>query len=340
MSRTPLLLGAAALAFPLISADPASLGHDLTPQFSEGQEITITQEMVLSFGLDDATAHMGEMEMIPEVPTVDMEMEMNVELTESILSVRDGKLAKLQRTHVEEAMSMTGEAGMQGQFQDFDESQEGPLQGRTIELTLGEDGWEAEDVTEDGGSLDEMGETLLSMATEKTHMEFMLPTRPVEVGGTWDVGVEMLAEMQRQMSVAASEDSESAAIMDMLEGLQDSIDFEAKGKLVSVDDGIAQIEWSMTAELVVDDLFSMVREVMDPDMMGELPESAEGSLELAMEMNGTGTFDLSLHQLTETNFEGEFALAGEMALNEQGMEIEASADASGTMEVAMTITVE
>lgn len=340
MSRTPLLVGAAVLALPLLSADPASLGHDLTPKFSEGQELTITQEMVLSFGLDDATAQMGEMEMIPEVPTVDMEMEMSGEMTESVLSVRDGKLAKLRRTHVEESMSMTGEAGMQGQFQDFDESQDGPLQGRTIELTLGEDGWEAEDVTEDGGSLDETGEAMLAMANEKTHMEYLLPSRPVEVGGTWDVGDEMLEAMTTAMAATSEDDSETAAMMDMLGGLKDSVDFDAKGKLVSVDDGIAQIEWKMTAELAIDDIFSMVREVMDPDMMGELPESAEGSLEMAMEMTGTGTFDLSVHQLTEANFEGEFALAAEMAMSEQGMEIEASADASGTMEMAQTISVE
>ena len=340
MSRTPLLVGAAVLALPLLSADPASLGHDLTPKFSEGQEITITQEMVLSFGLDDATAQMGEMEMIPEVPTVDLEMEMSGELSESILSVRDGKLAKFRRTHVEEAMSMTGEAGMQGQFQDFDESQDGPLQGRTIELSLGEDGWEAEDVTEDGGSLDEIGEAMLSVANEKSHMEYLLPSRPVEVGATWDLGEEMLAEMQRQLAIASAEDSETAALMGMIEGLGDSIDFDAKGKLVSVDDGIAQIEWKMTAELAIDDIFSMVREVMDPDMMGELPESAEGSLELAMEMTGTGSFDLSVHQLTESAFEGEFALAAEMAMSEQGMEIEASADASGTLEWTQTISVE
>ena len=340
MSRTTLLAGAAALALPLLSADPVGKGHDLTPKFSEGQELTIRSEVIATFGLDDATAQMGEMEMIPEVPTVDVEVEAINEVHETILSVRDGQLAKLRRTHVEEGFSATGEAGMQGQFQDFDESQEGPMQGRTFELTKTEDGWDTEDVTEDADSLDDVGEMVLALTNEKTHWEQLLPSRPVEVGGTWDVGAEMMEEMQRAMSVMASQDSEMAPLMGIVESLQENMEFEAKGKLVSVDDGMAKIEWNLEAELIIDDLFAIIREVMDPDMMGELPESAEGSLELAMEMTGDGVFDLSLHQLVESSLEGEFALAGEFALSEQGMEIQASADASGTMEINTSITVE
>ena len=82
-----------------------------------------------------AMVQMGEMEMIPEVPTVDIEVEAVQESTETILAVRDGSIAKLRRSHDEENFHVAGEVGMAGNFQDFDESEEGPLQGRTLELT-------------------------------------------------------------------------------------------------------------------------------------------------------------------------------------------------------------
>ena len=340
MSRTPLLVGAAALALPLLSADRVGQAHDLSPKFSEGQELTIRTEFVASFGLDDATAKMGEMELIPEVPTVDVEVEGINEYSETILGASNGAITKLRRTHVEENYSVTGEAGMQGQYQDFDESQEGPLSGRTLELTKTDEGWDVEDVTEDAGSLDEAGEMGLALTTEKTHMEQLLPSRPVEVGGTWDVGEAMFEEMQRVMSAAAAEDSEMAPMMGMVESLQESMEFEAKGKLVSVDDGMARIEWTLEAELIIDDLFGMVREVMDPDMAGEIPEDADGGLEFAVELTGTGVFDMEAHQLVEAALEGEFALSGEFAMSQQGTTIEASADASGTIEVNTTIEIQ
>ena len=340
MSRTPLLVGAAALALPLLSADLVGVAHDLTPKFSEGQELTIRTEFVAAFGLDDATAKMGEMELIPEVPTVDMEMEGVTEMTESILSVSDGAITKMRRTHVEESYAVSGEAGMQGQYQDFDESDEGPLSGRTIELTKTDDGWDVEDVTEDAGSLDEAGEMALTFATERSHWEQLLPSRPVEVGGTWDVGESMFEEMTRMMSAVAAEDSDMAPMMGMMEGLQDSMEFEAKGKLVSVEGGMARIEWTVEAELIIDDLFGMVREVMDPDMAGEIPEDADGGMEFAVEMSGSGVFDMEAHQLTEASMEGEFAISGEFAMSQQGTTIEASADASGTVELNSTIEVQ
>lgn len=337
--KTTLILGAATLALPLIAADPVSEGHDLTPKFKDGQEITISNTIVMGFGLDDASARMGEMEMIPEVPTVDVEVEVLSELSETILATRDGKITKMRRTHTEESFHASGEAGMGGQFQDFDEGDEGPHQGRTFELVANEEGgWDVKDVTEE--ELDPIEDSLLALQNEKTHFEQLLPKRAVEVGASWEVGDDIFEDMTKAMTAASAEDPDMAPLMGIMETLQDSIEFEAKGKLVSVDGDIAKIEWTMTAELVIDDLFAMIREVMDPDMMGELPESAEGSLELSMEMKGTGTFDLSISQLTSVEMEGEFAVSGEFAMSEQGMEIEANADASGTIEMTTTITVE
>ncbi len=338
MSRTLLLAGAAALALPLLSADPVREGHDLRPRFAEGQELTIRNEVLVNFGLDDATARMGEMEVIPEVPTVDVDVEAVSELSETIAAVRDGAITKMRRTHVEEAFNVTGEAGMQGMYEDIDESQEGPLQGRTFELTAGEEGWEVEDVSED--DQESLEDSVLAMVNERSHFEQLLPDGPVEVGATWNIGDAMLEEMQKALASASAEDADMAPMLDIIDTLKEDFEFDATGKLVSIDDDVAQIEWKVTGELVIDDLFGIIREVADPEMAGEIPEDAEGSLEFGFEMEGGGTFDLSSHQLTELSMEGEFALAGEFAMSQQGMEIEASAEASGTIEVSSSITVE
>lgn len=338
MSRTQLLVGASALALPLLSADPPAKGHDLTPRFEEGQELTITNEVLVGFGLDDATYQVGEIEMLPEVPIVDVEIEVLSELSETILKAEDGAIKKMRRTHVEEGVHFAGEAGIQNNFQDFDESQDGPTLGRTIELTATEDGWQVEDLTEDEEPL-EGG--LLAVMTEKSHFEQLLPKREVEVGSTWDVGEAMIQEMKRTMSAAAAQGEGFEKFAGLVEALQDSIELDATGKLVSVEGDNAKIEWTMSAELVIDDLFGMLREVMDPEMTADMPEDAEGSLEFAVEMTGGGIFDLAARQLTESSFDGEFALATEFEMvAPQGQEMNASADASGVIELESSIAVE
>ncbi len=340
MSRSPLLIGVAALTLPLLSADLLTEGYDLAPKFTEGQNLTVHNEFTVTFGLDDASAQMGGSEMLPEVPTVDVEVEGVQEYSESILAAADGQITKMRRTHDQENFQVSGEAGMQGQFQNIDESQDGPLVGHTIELTRNdEDGWDAEDVTEDADPLDDAGELAMKMANDQTHGEPFLPDHPVEVGGTWDVGTEMLETMQRAMA-ANNDDPDMGKMMGLLDSLKDSIEYDATGKLVSVEGDKANIEWKMTASLSIDDLFGMLREVVDPDEMGGLPESAEGSLEIEMELTGTGVFDLDSHQLSEASFEGEFALSGDFSMSEQGMDIQANAEASGTFEMTTAVTVE
>lgn len=339
MSRKLLFAGAAALVLPLLSADPVTKAYDLSPRFEAGQELTIRSEVIMTFGLDDATAQMGEMEMIPEVPTVDVEMEAVQEVTETIVAVRDGRIAKMTRTHGEEGFQISGEAGMQGNFEDFDEAQEGPMVGRTFEITIDEDGNAVvEDVTE--GDPDPLDDNVMAVIHERSHYEQMLPSRAVEVGSTWDVGEAMMDEITKALGSATSDDDDAARFMGIIETLKDSFEFDAKGKLVSVDGNMATIEWTVTAELQIDDLFAIIREVADPEELGGLPESAEGSIEVAIEMEGSGTFDMELHQLTEMKMEGEFALSGEFAISEQGMDIVASADASGTLEVTTGVTVQ
>lgn len=341
MSRTPLLLGAATLALSLVSADPVSEGYDLSPKFKEGQSLTVRNDITVAFGLDDASAYMGDMEVLPEVPTVDIEVEVASELSEEIMSVtKEGAITKMRRTHEEDSVIVTGEAGAMGEFQEINESEEGPMQGRTIELTKSEEGWKVEDVSEDMDDPDEMVEMMIALSNERTHFEQMLPSRPVEVGSTWDMGDAMFEEMERVMQAMSAQESEMSQVMGIVESLRDQMEFEATGKLVSVDDGTAKLEWKMTAELVIDDLFGLLREALPPELLEEMPESAEGNIEFVVELEGGGTFDLRNHMLTDASMEGEFAISGAFAMSEQGMEIEASADASGSFEIESSITIE
>ena len=123
-------------------------------------------------------------------------------------------------------------------------------------------------------------------------------------------------------------------------GLGEMAEVEAVGRLVSVDGDSANIEWKMSFELTIDDIFEMARDFMDPEITENLPQDADGMFEVVLEAEGVGVFDLSLGQLVSMDMEGEYSMAMEMAMSQDGMEMDGSAEMSGSMEMATVITVE
>ena len=341
MSYLPALLplGTLLAGGALLPAEPPAESYDLTPKFEEGQKLEISYELAMSFGLDDASASFGGMEL-PEVPTVDVEVNFEETLQEEVLALRDGALAKLRRHHASSAMNVSGEAGMMGQMQSFDESMDNPFDGRTLELTVDEDDeLSVEDVSE-GDALDTLDDSELAMATLETHFEAFLPGEPVEVGASWDVAEAMREELSKQITAAAEADDEVAEILDVLESLEGMYEFDATGRLASADDDEAVVEWSMEATLDIQDLFDIVREIADPEDLEDMPEDIEGTLLVEMTLQGTGVFDLSVHQLTEFEMDGAFAIAVDFAMSADSMDVEASGEFSGGIEFSGGVSIE
>lgn len=329
--------GSLLLVGSLVAASTAPrAGHDLQPKFQEGQKLAIRNEVTVVLGLDDVQASFGGQELPADV-TMDMEIHVEQLLNEEVVSLRDGAISKLRRHHDTMGVEVTGEAGAMGQIQSIDETQDIPLEGHTLELVRGEDGAvEVTDVTEDGDAVED---TLIKTQVIESHFELMLPKREVEVGDSWDVGSQMIEEFARQAASQAEGDADMARVIDAMRKVLDGADMKAEGRLVSVDGDLASIEWTMSVEVTVDDLFELIRDVADPEDLEGMPEDASGSVQLAMEAKGNGTFDLSVHQLTSLELTGEYSLSAEMAMSQDGMDMNGNAEISGTMEMTGGVSI-
>ncbi len=336
--RRPILAAfVAALALPLLAVDLERETYDLSPRFVVDQELSIRSEGLVSLGLDDASASIAGQEL-PEVPTLEVEVSFVEEATEKVLATRGDELAGLRRTYDAENFAATGEFGIMGEFQDFDESDDGLLVGHTFELTIDEEGdVSVEDVSEDE-SLEPVPDAQLAAMSAASHFEFLLPSEPVAVGETWDVGAAMLEEVERAFGALASEDEDAAQVVQFLEAVGEHVELEAIGKLVSAGEDAAQIEWNLEASVTISDLFDLVREFVDPADLEELPEDVYGEIEAEFTLKGGGTFDFATGQLTEYDLEGEHAFSVSFSMSQ--MEVEAAADFSGALELSGGVTVE
>lgn len=342
MNPRNLLLGGGslALAATLLSADLVRESYDLTPKFSEGQKIRIENEITFVVGLDDAAASFGGQELPADV-TLDVEMEMSQVMEEEILGASDGAITKLRRRYDTMGMNVTGEAGAMGQLQSIDESEEIPIEGRVLELTVDEDGAvEVVDVTDDDTSVDEATEAMIKTQMIETHSEALLPKHAVEVGDSWDIAEASMEMFEKVAGSQGGGDADMARMMEAMKGMMEQAEIDAVGRLLSVEDDLANIAWTMSFELSIDDLFEMIRDFADPEMTEEMPEDAEGMIEIVIEAQATGVFDLSKHQLTSLEMAGEYSLMAEMAMSQDGMEMDGNADLSGTMEMTTTLTIE
>lgn len=328
------------LAASLLSADLVRDSYDLTPKFTEGQKIRIENEITFVVGLDDAAASFAGQELPADV-TLDVEMEMTQVMNEEILGASDGAITKMRRSYDTMGMNVTGEAGAMGQLQSIDESEEIPLEGRTLELTVDEDGnVEVTDVTEDDDSVDEATQAMIKTQMVETHSEALLPRRAVEVGDSWDVAEASMEMFEKMAGSQGGGDADMARMMEAMKGMMEQAEIDATGRLVSVEGDLANIAWTMSFELSIDDLFEMIRDFADPEMTEDMPEDAEGMIEIVVEAKGTGVFDLKKHQLVSMEMEGEYSMSAEMAMSQDGMEMNGNADLSGTMEMTTTLTIE
>lgn len=329
------------LAIPAaLAMSPVAEEIDLAPRFAKGQTITITNTMSMEMGLDDISATMDGQEMLAGAVEFDMEMAMDQEISEEILEVRDGQIAKMRVTMDTLDMEITGEVSAMGEGESIDESPEMPIVGRTIEISIDEDGSVArKDVTEDAEPL---SDAEMAAVTHMNHFEILAPAEKVELDKEFEIKPDWdtyMAQALSNMDSAEMPPEMADAMEGIMETLFESTEIGANGKVTKLEDGIATVEYEMDMTTTIDDLMEMMQGVMPPEAADQMPP-INANLEMSVNATGLGLYDVALGQFKSLEMGGEFevSFAGDADLG--GAAGEASATMSGEFTFGTAISVE
>ena len=329
------------LAVPMaLAMSPVAEELDLAPRFTKGQTLNIATAVVIEMGLDDISATMDGQEMLAGAVEFDMEVAVNGEASEEILEVRDGQIAKMNVTIEAMDTEVSGEVNAMGQGESLDETIEFPTVGRTIQFTIDEDGEVTrKDVTEDA---DPLSDAEMATVSHLNHFEQFSPSEMVEEGKEFEIGADWQTMFEQAMAgMDTSELPPEAA--DAMEGIMDTaieaMDLAATGKVTKVEDGVATIEYEMDMSMNIDDLMDMIMGVMPPEASDQMPP-INATLEMNMNVTGTGRYDLELGQYTSMEMGGEFEIVFTGDADLGGAMGEASATMSGEITIKTTISAE
>jgi hypothetical protein len=344
MKVTQLILPLSLLAaVPIgMAFSPASEKLDLSPRFEEGQTITIAQTFKADGALDELSVLVNGAPMMDGSGfTADMEVDGTIEMTENIVALREGEIAKVHVTMDTMDVAVTGEFEAQGEGDSIDESMETELVGRTIAISVDEDGdVTREDITEGEDPIDELE---MAGLTYQNHFEMLLPKEPVEEGVAFELAPdwkELVMDAMSGMDSADMGEEERAAAEGFMNAFVDATTVEATGKVTGVEDGVATIEYELSATMTIDDLVSLIKSIAPPGEMDQVPPGIESMIEATAEFSGTGTFDMNVGQMTSLDLAGDFEMSASGEMDMDGTAASASILMSGSMEVAATLTVE
>lgn len=323
-STTTTLLCALPLSFAFA---PASEKINLTPRYEAGTTYAITQSMEMNMDLDDLSVTVADEEQAEGGIEFGMDVAVSTVLSETVLEVRDGEIAKMNVTVEEMSVALTGEMNAMGSSETIDESPDSPSVGRTVEITIDEEGAiSKKDVTEDVET--PLSDAEAMQVPHNNHFGMFLPTEEVEEGVAFELSPDWDKIMKEVMaSMDASEmGAEQAEMMGMImDAMVEATAIEASGTVTKVEEGVATIDYEISVQTTIDDLMSLVKRAM-PEA-GELPP-INAVLEMSMDMTGTGLFNLEAGQLNSLNFGGEFELSFSGDADVPGM---GAADASAVM---------
>ncbi len=332
-TQTLLLSLPVALAF-----RPASEEINLTPRFAADQTYAISQAFNMSMSLDDISATMDGQEMLDGAVEFDMEMEMQTDITETIMEVRDGEIAKMQVTVDSMDMAVTGEVNAMGQGESIDENPDMPVVGRTVELTIDEDGEiKRKDVTKDVEA--PLSDAEMNMVSHQNHFEMLVPEGPVEEGKAFELQPnweEIMDQMMSSMDTGEVEAEQMAMMESMMDTMMEAMAFEAVGKVSKVEEGVATVDYEVNVTMSIDDLMEIIMQAAPPEAADQIPP-VNAQLEVSADMTATALFNIELGQFQSIEMAGEFEvnISGDMDMG--GAAGEASATMSGEFEGKSTI---
>jgi hypothetical protein len=337
-----LLSCAALIAGASLTAREGRVAHDLRASFAEGDKYEIRTGFKMSLNLDDAEMKFGEM-TLPQTPTVNVNVAADETSNEEVKKVKDGVIQELVRVYDDNAVKVTGQAGMGEQMQDLDEEEANPLSGRKLKIVRTDEGLEITDLSNEGKPADEQLEELTAEQKAgvdlESHFEYLLPTKAVEVGDSWDIGKPFAEKMTKMMTASASaqEDEEAGEMMkEVFSTVMQNMESTATGKLESVEGDIANIAYAIDAKMKFDD-FAKILEKLGENAE-EMPEDMSGEVVMTLKMKGTGKFDMKARQMKDLEMGGDFGLDLKMNMSQQGMEVSIAGKMSGSMEMSGGIT--
>ncbi len=320
------------LALPLLAAGEPVETYDLRPLFSDGMQLVITNTLEANLELDEASARLGDLDILEGGVAASGEMLGQSRITETVEATREGSIAAVRRTIEESTVESSGDYEAMGESSGGSETEEGEFAGRTLVITVDEEGQvTVEDVSE--GDFETLDDERLATQDQKTHFEELLPTEPVEVGDTWDPSEGFLAEAMEELRAGAEAEGDEEEFEQLMEVLTEYGSAEATGTLESVEDGVATISWEMEFTVDIPDLMDVIVDLADPEDTEGMPDSAEASMSMTLTVEGSGQFDLRAHQLTSFTLEGSMSMDAEGAVSQDGMDIEGDASASGAFTV-------
>ncbi len=342
VTRLPLSISLLA-ALPLaVGFGPATDKLDLSPRFDAGESYSFSQTFKAEGGLDELEVLAnGAPAFDGGAIAADVEVEGEIAMSEEILEMRDGEISKLRVTVDTMEIAVTGEVDAMGEGDSIDESIEPELVGRTIEITIDEDGEVTRvDVTKDVEALDE---SMLAAIGHENHFEMLLPSDPVEEGEEFELAPdweELLRDGMANMDVSEMGEDEMRAAEGMMNALIDATTLAATGKVTGVEDGVATIEYDLAADMNIDDLVALIQSIAPPGEMDQVPPGIESMIEATAEFSGTGTFDMNIGQMTSLELAGDFEMSISGSADIQGTAVSADVLLNGTMEIAATLTKE
>lgn len=330
MFQKPIFL--TLLALPLVAAIEPVETYDLRPRFTDGMQLVITNTLEANLELDEASARLGDFDILEGGVAASGEMLGQSRIAETVEATRDGSIAVVRRTIEESTVESSGDFEGMGEANNMSETEEGEFAGRTLVITVDEDGEATvEDVSE--GDFETLEDVRLETQDQKSHFEELLPSEPVEVGDTWDPSEGFLAEAMEELRSGAEAEGDEEEFEQLMDILTEYGSAEATGTLESVEDGVANISWEMEFSVDIQDLMDVIMDMADPEDLEGMPDSAEASMSMNLTIQGSGQFDMRAHQLTSFTLEGSMSMEAEGSVSQDGMDMEGDATASGAFTV-------
>lgn len=331
------LLPASLTSLLLVAAAWPEDTYDLVPRFADGMQLDYPLTGKFNAELDDVTAEMGGQDILGGAVAGDIQVEIEGNVQEEILETKDGAVVKMRRSFLGLEWSAQGEAEAAGESQSLDESGENDLVGRVLEITIDEDG-EATvvDVTE--GDLEALDAEELEAQGKVNTFESLLPSEPVEVGGTWNP-VGMLETISEDMLKEAEAEGDAEVFQQFMDALHEYGSAEATGTLVSVEDDVAEISWEINLSLDIGDLLSFAQLFDESGDLEDIPPGAMATMYMGLAIEGSGKFDLVHHQLTSLELSGDFEFEAGGEMDSDQISISANASASGELSLTTGATI-
>ena len=354
-NSTLTLLGLCAAPL-LLSALPTRDTISFAP--ADGTSVTSTYTMSSEMTLDDMQVLMNGEEN-PMMPSIEMDMvsTMEIQVSDTYISMADGQPARLKRTYDTVQGDITGETAMDMMGETQNESILGngtsALEGETVLFSL-KDGEYSKAWPEGTEADDELLEGLL----EDISLRGMLPTDEVAEGESWDIELDVLldimapgGELSLEMEMDGQENSMNLGPdADMMSDYRKVLSGNLSGSFTGKLSGYREVDGAKLAvieiEIEVDcatDMIDTIREQMQeslPPDAGVTMDVSSADVSYIIEGSGELLWNASAGHIAGLTLETEMAMGLETTMGidagGQQMDMEMNMEMSGA--VTNTIT--